>query len=153
VPFGETGAVNIVIRGHHLPGRDFRYAAVPIHNVHVAVQVGDAPEGLVRADAKTAEWTVDVRVEVDDEGGFDFGGPAVHGRRGERFLYLTWGELGEDRSFTMFRRAKLVLGDVDTTLVAEARRDGRALVATVDLTDEHGGPRCARVGPPALTWS
>jgi hypothetical protein len=32
-------------------------------------------------------------------------------------------------------------------LVAEARQ----VIARVDLTDECGGPRCARLAPPALT--
>jgi len=53
----------------------------------------------------------------------------------------------------MFRRAKLMLGHVDPGLVAAAERDGRRLVADVHLTDDCGGPRCARLGPPALTWS
>ena len=30
---------------------------------------------------------------------------------------------------------------------------GRTLVATVSLTDEKGGPRCARYDPPAIAWS
>jgi hypothetical protein len=142
--------MEIVIRGHHLPGRNFRNAGVPIHNVHVALQVRAEPEGLVRADASAAEWRTEVRV-VDADGALDFKGPAVHGRKGERFLYLTWGDVG-DRTFAMFRRAKLMLGAVDPALVAEAQRDGRPLVATVDLTDGYGGPRCARVDPPAIRW-
>ena len=32
-----------------------------------------------------------------------------------------------------------------------AEEDAR--VSIVDLTDEHGGPRCARVDAPHLTWS
>jgi hypothetical protein len=53
----------------------------------------------------------------------------------------------------MFRRAKLVLDRVEPALVASAERSGRPLVADVRLTDEKGGPRCARVDPPAVTWS
>lgn len=143
--------MEVVISGHHLPGRDFRLAAVPIHNVHVGVQVRGEPVGLVRADAASAEWTVDVRVEPLDDG-FDFKGPAVHGKRGERFLYLTWGEVDAGGGFTMFRRAKLMLDAIEPTLVRAALADARALHAAIDLTDDCGGPRCARVGPPALTW-
>jgi hypothetical protein len=81
---------------------------------------------------------------VEREGGLDFRGPAVQGRRWERFVYLTWGEGGAG-AFTMFRRAKLMLADVPDP--------GRATVtARVDLTDEHGMPRCARLRPPALSW-
>jgi hypothetical protein len=53
----------------------------------------------------------------------------------------------------MFRRAKLMLSHVHPTLVADAAGAGRSLVADVVLTDERGGPRCARVDPPAVTWS
>ena len=145
--------MEIVIRGHNLPGRMFRNAGVPIHNVHVAVQVRDAPEGLVAGDAEFAEWHVDVRVVTDAEGRHDFKGPAVHGKRGERFIYLTWGDVNIDGGFAMFRRAKLMLGAVDPVLIRDALQRHLALVATIDLTDGHGGPRCARVDPPALTWS
>jgi len=51
----------------------------------------------------------------------------------------------------MFRRAKLMLRDVDPQLVARAV-EGRSLVGTVRLTDARGGPRCARVDGPDLVW-
>ena len=46
-----------------------------------------------------------------------------------------------------------MLADVDAGLLDSAQHDGRALVATVDLSDERGGPRCARVRAPAIEWS
>ena len=144
--------VQLVIEGHHLPGRRFAGRGEGRDNVHVGVQERQEPVGLVPGDAPSARWSVDVRV-LDDDGGLDFRGPAVHGRRGERFAYLTWGEVGEDGSFAMFRRAKLVLDQVDPDLVRRAVADDRPLVASVDLTDDHGWPRCARVDPPACTWS
>ena len=66
---------------------------VPLHNVHVAVQVGKEPVGLVRGDADSARWEIEVRTVIAD-GGVDLRGPAVFGKRGERFLYLTWGDVG-----------------------------------------------------------
>jgi Family of unknown function (DUF5990) len=145
--------MRIIIRGHNLPGTMFRNAGVPIHNVHVAVQVRDVPEGLVRGDATFAEWAIDVRTSVDDIGTYDFKGPAVHGKRGERFVYLTWGDVNADGGFAMFRRAKLMLADIDSALVGKALETDRGLVASIDLTDGHGCPRCARVNAPALIWS
>lgn len=53
----------------------------------------------------------------------------------------------------MFRRAKLMLGDIDGTLIAAADQDGRSLVATIELTDSSGGPRCGRARPPAIEYS
>ena len=38
--------MKIDIHGHHLPGRRFRHAGVPVHHVHVGVQVRAAPEDL-----------------------------------------------------------------------------------------------------------
>ena len=139
--------MKVVIRGERLPGRTFS-SDVMRSNVHVGVQVRKDPEGLVPGDAPSAEWCVDVTV-VDDEGVLDFKGPAVQGKKGERFLYLTWGDVGSDGSFDMFRRAKLMLNRIDPTLVRSAQR----LTATVDLTDSCGEPRCARVDPPALKWT
>ena len=147
----HDGPMRLTVRGHHLPGRKFVSEGKLLRNVYVGVQVRSEPVDLVPADATSATWEVSVRV-ADTDGTLDFFGPAVHGKRGERFLYLTWGDLGEDGSFAMFRRAKLMLDRVDPELVRAAHR-GSGLVATVDLTDERQGPRCARVDPPAITWS
>jgi hypothetical protein len=145
--------MRIRIHGHHLPGRDWAACDHEYRNVHVAVQERRDPVGLVPGDASSATWEVDVRVMEDDDGALDFRGPAVQGKRGERFLYLTWGAVGDDGTFEMFRRAKLMLGRVDPDLVRAAADGDRTLVATVDLTSGDGGPRCARVDPPALTWA
>ena len=75
----DDARMEIVVRGHHLPGTWFRSAGVPIHHVHVALQVGKDPEGLVPGDASTAEWRTEVRVEPLEGGGHEFRGPAVHG--------------------------------------------------------------------------
>jgi hypothetical protein len=131
--------VRLVIDGWNLPGRD----CGSHHDVHVGVQLRREPVELVPAD-RDARWEVDIEV-VDREDGRDFRGPAVQGRRGERFVYLTWGEGAGDR-FSMFRRAKLMLDDVPDA-------DRARVTARVDLTDESGMPRCARLRPPALTWA
>jgi len=127
----------VVIEGRDLPGRRFSSYV----DVHVALQVRQAPEAPVPGDATSARWETTVHV-VDG----DFRGPAVHGRRGERFLYLTWGSPNGD-DWRMFRRAKLMLAG------APPVGDDDTLVATVTLTDEQGAPRCARVDPPAIVWS
>ena len=134
------------IRGHHLPGRvwqshDERYA-----NVYVGIQVGKELRELVRGDADTSSWTIPLEV-LTREGGLDFRGEAVQGRPGARFIYLTWGDVAEDGSFTMFRRAKLMLADLESLITGNT---DRTIVATVDLTDDFGGPRCARLRAPAL---
>jgi hypothetical protein len=144
--------VDIEIQGRNLPGRTFTSESRPLGNVHVAVQERKEAVDQVVGDAPSATWTVSVQVTVSDDGALDWRGPCVHGRRGERFLYLTWGEVEPDGTFTMFRRAKLMLDRIDPRLVHEALRGAWGLIAAIDLTDERGGPRCARVDPPALQW-
>ena len=53
-----------------------------------------------------------------------FRGPAVHGKRGERFLYLTWGDVGPAGEFAMFRRAKLMFADIAPRSSTSRRRRG-----------------------------
>ena len=120
-------------------------------NVHVGVQLGRVPEQLVRADETDPLWEVDVNV-VRGAGGLDFRGPAVQGKRGDRFIYLTWGNVGPGSRFEMFRRAKLMLDRVEPHVI-EAAIEAGFLRAEVNLTGGDGGPRCARVDPPAVAWS
>ena len=139
--------MRVTIRGRDLPGRRFVSDGEQREHVHVGTQVGREPTDLVPADASAAEWVV----EVDRVDG-DWRGKAVQGKRGERFLYLTWGDLPPGGEFAMFRRAKLVLDRIDPGLVRRAEAQGE-LVADVVLTDQHGCPTCARVDPPMLEWS
>jgi hypothetical protein len=143
--------MHIVIEGRDLPGAEFVSDGVALHNVHVAVQIGAAPVGLVRGDADSARWEFDVSTVIAN-GQADLRGPAVHGKKGERFFYLTWGHVGPGGSFAMFRRAKLMIGDIEPEMLAAAALDDRVLVASLSLTDERGGPRCARVKPPLICW-
>lgn len=146
--------MRIVIVGSDLPGRSFcRDDGSPLDNVHVGPQIRSEPAELVAGDAGSARWELDVDLRVGDEGGLDFRGPAVHGKRGERFLYLTWGNVGDDGAFEMFRRAKLMLNRVDPALVRTADTTDRPLIGSIRLRDGRGEPRCARVDAPDLRWS
>ena len=91
------------IRGYHLPGRVWQSGDEYYDNVHVGIQFGKEARELVRGDAESTSWTIPIDV-VAREGGLDFRGPAVHGKPGARFVYLTWGDVGDDGSFAMFRR-------------------------------------------------
>lgn len=145
--------MRVVIQGFDFPGGRFcDREGEPFDGVHVGVQVGREARDLVSGDATSAQWELTIGVVVGDDGGLDFRGPAVQGKRGDRFLYLTWGRVDGD-TFEMFRRAKLMLNRIDAELVAAAESSGQSLVARVRLTDANGGPRCARVDPPDLVWS
>ena len=144
--------MRIRIEGSDLPGRrpGGEADALRLGNVHVGVQRRAEVVDRVPADAPSATWSfpVDVR-EVD--GLFDVGGPYVHGRPGARFLYLSWGAV-DGNSFAMFRRAKLLFGDVPTEVLRAAYEGAGGLVGRLGLTDADGGPRGARGRAPHIAW-
>lgn len=144
------------IEGTELPGRTFSCASDtgPYREVHVGVQRRDRPGEILDphpGDAASAYWEVEC-VIAEKAGGVDVTGPYVQGRPGGRFVYLSWGTVAGDGGFTMFRRAKLMLGAVDPGVLGRAARTG-LLTARVRLTDAEGGPICAQVRPPYVEWS
>jgi hypothetical protein len=169
--------VNVRIEGFDLPGLSCapRGAGRRYDNIHVGVQRRSEVVGLVPGDAPSAEWSFEVTTRplrstpdaMDSHaagprttgptgaaGAFvDFGGPFVHGRRGERFVYLSWGTVDGSDLFTMFRRAKLLLADVEPDLIRTAAGGSQTLVARLPRPDACGAPRCARVRPPLVTWT
>lgn len=136
--------MDVRIVGVNLPGRNWCTYA----NIHVGVQRRAEVVDLVPGDAAEAVWELPVE-PVDG----DFRGRHVQGRRGERFLYLSWGTVDDDGTFAMFRRAKLMLAAVDPDVLDAAGRPGHRLRATLGLTGGDGGPRCAAVRPPAVSWT
>lgn len=131
------------IIGTDLPGlvcEEFR-------DVHVAVQRGRGPDRPVPGDAEGAEWEFSVQVVTGRDGKPDFKGPFVQGRPGERFFYLTWGELPQGGEFAMFRRAKIYFADLPAELLESGTAVGR-----LGLTDAQGKPLCAAVRPPRISW-
>ena len=144
--------MHIRIEGSDLPGRAGVAQAdmLRLGNVHVGVQRGKDVVDRVSAGAPAAVWEFEVTSrEVD--GLLDVGGPYVHGRPGARFLYLSWGAVDGD-AFAMFRRAKLLFGDIPTAALRAAHEGGGVLVGRLGLTGADGGPRCARVRPPEIVW-
>ena len=143
--------MRLTLVGVRLPGREFCDATGELGNVHVGVQLGREPRDLVPGDAAEARWEIEIDTVVATDGSIDFRGSAVQGKRGERFVYLTWGNVEALGHFHMFRRAKLMLNRIEPTVLADALEHER-LSAHIELTDERGGPRCARVDPPAIRW-
>ena len=139
--------VSVRIDGFRLPGSTFEGA----DSIEVGLQRRNDVEQAVRGDADSASFALSVDV-VPSADGVDFRGPYVHGRKGERFLYLSWGRRGNDGSHEMFRRAKLHLSAIDSPQVDRALAEQLPLVAELALTDEHGGPVCASVRPPQIHW-
>ncbi|OJF13160.1 DUF5990 family protein [Couchioplanes caeruleus] len=142
----------IRIEGDDLPGLRGGVEADALRrgNVHVGVQRKADVVDRFPADAVSVRWELEVTSrEVD--GLLDVGGPWAHGRPGARFLYLSWGAV-DGPAFAMFRRAKLMFGDVPTAVLRAAHDGGGVLVGRLGLTGPDGGPRCARVRPPDIAW-
>jgi hypothetical protein len=143
----QKGArLNFRISGRNLPGIKFsrsQGALVDREPVYVGIQRRNEVIDLVPGDASKAVF--DFQIELEKAGGkFEFRGPFVHGKKGDRFLYLSWGELAKNGEFTMFRRAKLLLNNIKSEDLAGALSSSgqKILEATIDLTDAGGGPLC-----------
>jgi len=146
--------MRVRIEAFAFPGRrcEPKGAGEGYDNVHVGVQRRAEVVELVAGDADAAQWSFEVTTRVDDAGAIDVGGPFVHGRRGDRFVYLSWGTVDGAGAFRMFRRAKLHFADAEPHAVRLALGGG-TLVGRLGLTDRCGEPRCARVRPPDIVWT
>jgi hypothetical protein len=151
----DAQSVRFTVEGHDLPGlscgRDLD--GRPCDDVHVGLARRAETVDLVPGDAAEARWSFDVVVRHDEDGSLDYGGPFVHGRRGERSLGLRWVRLTPEDELETFRAAKLRLSDVDAGLVEQALARSTGVVARLRLTDDQGLPRCASVRPPDVAWS
>jgi hypothetical protein len=141
--------LRILIEGTDLPGRTF----CEHEHVHLGVQCRKDPVDVTPGDARDATFEFDVDILPTPDGVWDFRGPYVQGGPGERFIYLTWGDLPPGGEFAMFRRAKLHLSCLDRDMLAAAAEPAHRLVVRLSLTDAKGGPRCASLRPPAVSWS
>ncbi|MGI8808905.1 MAG: DUF5990 family protein [Acidimicrobiales bacterium] len=137
--------MDVRIVGVNLPGRQ----CGAYENIHVGVQRRAEVVDVIPGDVDQAVWDFPVDLATDG----DLRGPFVQGRRGDRFVYLSWGTVGPSGTFEMFRRAKLMLGAVDADVIQAASQPRHRLHGTLGLTGGDGGPRCAAVRPPAISWT
>ena len=146
----------IRIEGSDLPGRscgpgpDFPDGH---ENIHVAIQGRKGQQdlfGLTRADARSVVWELDC-VVLGAPPELDIKGAQIQGPPGKRFIYITWGVV-DDSGFRMFRRAKLWLDAVPSSVMSGAYDSG-ALYGKLGLSDQKGWPICAAVRPPRIEWS
>ena len=141
-------AVPLRIVGRRLPGSSWSGRT----GIHVGVQKGTEVIGLVTGDAADAVFDIDLEVVADSDGEPDFRGPFVQGRRGERFVYLSWGEVDDQGTFAMFRRLKLHLAPLVEQSTPERVLTAKKIQAVLELTDTRGRPLAASVRPPWVTW-
>jgi uncharacterized protein DUF5990/ankyrin repeat protein len=124
-----------------------------VEDIHVGLAHRRNIVELVPGDSVEARWLFDVAVRRDDAGSIVFGGPYVLGSKTDRHFGLRWVTLTNENELEVFRGAKLRMADIDPSLIEEALRANRRLVARLVMTDGDGLPICARVRPPSVEWS
>lgn len=111
--------------------------------------------GTVDAVPATGTTTFDTMIELVPAGGSaqDFRGLHVHGRRGDRFIYLSWGIDDPAGSYVMVARAKIMLADLPPDLLAAAAAGEVGLECRLAATNAKGQPASGTIRPPGLEWS
>ena len=139
-----------------LPGTRFidPYGQGPrVHEpVYLGIQKGKEVIETIPGDARKAVFGPTFRVKRLEDGTVDFLGPFAQGKRGERFVYLSWGVLAREREFRMFRRAKIQLSHLSWKTVQAHLTAAQPIVAQLTLTDSKGCPLCATVKEPHIRW-
>ena len=121
--------------------------------LHLGMQRGSEVIDPVPAMAGTVSFALTVEVTpISDGVAFDTRGPYVHGRRGDRFLYLSWGEVDRDGAFGMVMRTKIALGAIAGDLIARALESGATLRGTLSLVDAAGKPVSGTVPSGRIAW-
>jgi hypothetical protein len=113
-------------------------------DIQVELQVRDGLEPGAHEDGTRWVWTTPITLKPLPDGGVDFAGPAVSGKRGERFFYLSWSSRtlhGRDR----FRRAKIQLRELTPAQLAGLLKRGGTITARISALARDGGPACATV--------
>ena len=146
---GQVVRVSLICEGlpaHRFTGCDGR------SGIRVEMQMKEGHQAGTGSGKDTLKWTTEITAKLGVDGALDFAGAAVHGKRGERFFYLSWsGERGGQRG--MFRRMKIHLRSVTEAQVAQAAKSGGALVARVHAVAKDGGPACASVPLLGGVWN
>lgn len=115
------------------------------------LQSGSVVEDAVPA-CDTTEFQATIDVTQTGNSDVDFSGVHVHGRRGDRFIYLSWGIADQTEPFVMFARAKIKLDSILLDLLDAAIEQDCALVAHLHATNTRGQPASGTINPPAIDW-
>jgi hypothetical protein len=140
--------LTLLLYCRNLPGTE----CVGKTGVRLGVQKGDVVIEDVPGDREEVIFTIPVRAFPSGRNGQpDFRGPFVHGKVGERFLYLCWGTRSA-QTWEGFRRAKLHLRYLSRPLLEKALQAGLPIAVHLDMTDEKGFPLTASIKEDAGVW-
>jgi hypothetical protein len=106
------------------------------------------------ASADTASFDFEFALAGEGDS-VDVRGPFVHGRKGDRFVYLVWGHPTQDDPFVRYARTKLMFNDIpmDLMLTVADGSAGGVLVCTLQATSDKGTESSGTVRPPRVSWA
>jgi hypothetical protein len=113
-------------------------------DIQVELSTRHGPETGTPHGTSAVAWTTQMILKPLPDGSIDFAGPAVEGKRGERFFYLSWSSRtfhGRER----FRRTKIPLRGLTADPVKRLQTTGGTLTARISALARDGGPACATV--------
>ena len=120
--------------------------------IYLGIQKGNDVIEIVPGDRQQATFHPTFRVTRQAEGSPNFLGAFAKGTAQERFFYLSWGVVGEDGLFEMFRRAKIHLNHLTWDQVEKAMKQNRAIRVEIGMTAKNGEPICASVRSDRAKW-
>ena len=144
----QTDELTIEVVCTDLPGISFAY----YHPVYLGIQRGADVIEAVPGDTKKVVFKPVFRIGKQADGSPNFLGPFAQGTPRQRFFYLSWGVMNEDRRFEMFRRAKIHLSHIRWEHIRNAMSKKIPLRVTLKLTGKQGDPLCASVKSPNIEW-
>lgn len=113
-------------------------------DIQVELSTRNGPEAGTPHGTSAVAWTTESILKPLPDGSVDFAGPAVEGKRGERFFYLSWSSRtfhGRER----FRRTKIPLWKLTADQLKHLQTTGGTLTARISALARDGGPACATV--------
>ncbi len=107
---------------------------------------------LTTADAVSFAVTLSLGPSLAD-GSPNFRGPFAQGTPADRFVYVNSGFYAGQMGTPWERRAKIKLADIPIALVESAVGNPNAAIeARIEGTMKDGGPVCASVRAPQISW-
>ena len=107
---------------------------------------------LATADSVSLAITLTLGPSLAD-GSPNFRGPFAQGTPADRFVYVNSGLSAGQTGTPWQRRAKIKLADIPIALVERAAGDPNAAIeACIEGTMKDGGPVCASVRAPQISW-
>lgn len=137
----------ILLHCHNFPKNNFGFYT----NIFVGVQQKKEVVMDTSIEVESKDFLIPIQVKPNKIGVPNFLGEFVHGKVGDRFLYLVWYQKKEVHK-ERFRRAKIKLAPISWKHIENAIHNNQPIQARINLTDHKGEPVCATLKTANLEW-